>query len=88
LSVRDIDGHTSLVLEEKQLALNGLTLSGGPLMLLADLTLADSTANGALYAQLGQLGVGIELIDKEPTLKVLQPRRWFERWRSDYLLSR
>ncbi|MGS2744346.1 hypothetical protein ACU6TU_12255 [Halomonas sp. LS-001] len=88
LSVRDIDGHTSLTLEEKQLALNGLTLSGGPLMLLADLTLADSTANGALYAQLGQLGVGIELIDKEPTLKVLQPRRWFERWRTDHLLSR
>lgn len=88
LSVRDIEGRTQLTLEKQQLSLNDLTLSGGPLMLLADLTLADSTANGALYAQLGQLGVGIELVNKEPTLKVLQPRRWFERWRTDHLLSR
>ena len=84
LSVRDIQGHTQLSLARQQLALNGLTLSGGPLTLLAELTLADSTANGALYAQLGQLGLGIELVDREPTLKVLQPRRWFEQWRKTH----
>ncbi|XKF14832.1 hypothetical protein LL947_10090 [Halomonas sp. BLK-85] len=81
LSVRDIQGRTHLSLARQQLALSGLALSGGPLTLLAELTLADRTANGALYAQLGQLGLGIELIDREPTLKVLQPRRWFEQWR-------
>ncbi|WP_235936919.1 hypothetical protein [Vreelandella azerica] len=84
LSVRDIQGRTHLSLARQQLALSGLTLSGGPLTLLAELTLADSTANGALYAQLGQLGLGIELIDREPTLKVLQPQRWFEQWRQTH----
>ena len=81
LSVRDIEGSALLRLNDKRLDLNDLQLSGGPLLLLADLTLAEQTANGALYARLGRLGVGVELEDREPTLKVLQPRRWFERWR-------
>jgi hypothetical protein len=84
LSVRNIQGRTHLSLARQQLALSGMTLSGGPLTLLAELTLADSTANGALYARLGQLGLGIELIDREPVLKVLQPRRWFEQWRQTH----
>ncbi len=55
-------------------------LAAAPL-LLSDVTLAEKSANGALYAHLGALGIGVELIDSEPSLKVLQPRRWFDRWR-------
>lgn len=84
LSVRGISGSTHLSMAQQQLTLSGLTLSGGPLSLLAELTLADNTANGALYARLGQLGVGIALVDREPVLKILQPRRWFEQWRQTH----
>ncbi|SDN70417.1 hypothetical protein [Vreelandella arcis] len=81
LSVRDIAGSAQLGLNDSQLALYDLQLSGGPLLLLADLTLADQSANGALYARLGRLGLGVELQDREPMLRLFQPRRWFERWR-------
>ena len=42
---------------------------------------ADGQANGALYARLGAVGLGVELNDSEPALRVLQPKRWFDRWR-------
>ncbi|MDR5876084.1 hypothetical protein [Vreelandella gomseomensis] len=84
LSVRNIQGSALLRLNDKRLDLNDLQLSGGPLLLLADLTLAEQSANGALYARLGRLGVGVELANREPTLKILQPRRWFEHWRESH----
>jgi len=81
LNVHDINGSAQLLINGERIGLHDLTLSGGPLLLLSDVTLAEKSANGALYAHLGALGIGVELIDSEPTLKVLQPRRWFDRWR-------
>ncbi|ASK20287.1 hypothetical protein [Halomonas sp. N3-2A] len=81
LNVHDINGSAQLQINGERIRLHDLTLSGGPLLLLSDVTLAEKSANGALYAHLGALGIGVELIDSEPTLKVLQPRRWFDRWR-------
>ncbi|WKD27306.1 hypothetical protein NDQ72_14745 [Halomonas sp. KG2] len=81
LNVHDINGGAQLQINGERIRLHDLTLSGGPLLLLSDVTLAEKSANGALYAHLGALGIGVELIDSEPTLKVLQPRRWFDRWR-------
>ncbi|MCL7931034.1 hypothetical protein [Halomonas llamarensis] len=78
-------GNAQLRLNGDQLTLSDLTLSGGPLLMLADLTLADQRANGALYARLGRLGLGVALDDNEATLQVLQPRRWFDRWRQQQL---
>lgn len=81
LNVHGINGSAQLQINGERIRLHDLTLSGGPLLLLSDVTLAEKSANGALYAHLGALGIGVELIDSEPTLKVLQPRRWFDRWR-------
>lgn len=88
LNVRDMTGDAQLRLNGDQLTLSDLTLSGGPLLVLADLTLADQRANGALYARLGRLGLGVALDDNEPTLQVIQPRRWFDRWRQQQSLLR
>ncbi|MGM0522048.1 MAG: hypothetical protein ACQEQ6_08220, partial [Pseudomonadota bacterium] len=88
LNVRDMTGDAQLRLSGDQLTLSDLTLSGGPLLMLADLTLANQRANGALYARLGRLGLGVLLDDNEPTLQVLQPRRWFDRWRQQQSLLR
>lgn len=82
LNVRNIKGNAQLDMNGEQIQLHDLTLTGGPLLLLSDVTLADEHANGALYARLGALGIGVELVDSEPTLKVLQPRLWFDRWRA------
>ncbi|MFS8172475.1 hypothetical protein [Vreelandella titanicae] len=81
LNVHDIEGTAQLEISGKQISLSDLTLAGGPLLLLSDVALADRSANGALYARLGVLGLGVELEDSEPTLHVIQPRRWFDRWR-------
>ncbi|CAH1043730.1 hypothetical protein [Halomonas sp. TD01] len=81
LNVHDINGSAQLQINGERIRLHDLTLTGGQLLLLSDVTLAEKSANGALYAHLGALGIGVELIDSEPTLKVLQPRRWFDRWR-------
>lgn len=81
LNVRHIDGTAQLRINGEQISLQDVTLTGGPLLLLSDVVLADKSANGALYAQLGAVGVGVELVDSEPSLRVWQPRRWFERWR-------
>ncbi|CEP35169.1 MULTISPECIES: hypothetical protein [unclassified Halomonas] len=81
LNVHDIEGTAQLAISGEQISLSDLTLTGGPLLLLSDVTLAERSANGALYARLGVLGLGVELNDSEPTLRVIQPRRWFDRWR-------
>ncbi|MBZ5486261.1 hypothetical protein HW452_01805 [Halomonas aquamarina] len=81
LSVRDISGTADLTLNGDQASLRDLRLQGGPLTLLSDITLADKNASGALYARLGALGVAVELEQNQPNLHLLQPRRWFERWR-------
>lgn len=81
LNVHDIEGTAQLAISGEQISLSDLTLTGGPLLLLSDVTLAERSADGALYARLGVLGLGVELNDSEPTLRVIQPRRWFDRWR-------
>ena len=81
LNVHDIEGTAQLEISGEQISLSDLTLTGGPLLLLSDVALTDRSANGALYARLGVLGLGVELEDSEPTLRFIQPRRWFDRWR-------
>lgn len=81
LNVHNIRGTARLLVNGNQIGLHDLTLTGGPLLLLSDVTLADGSANGALYARLGAVGVAVELNDSDPTLRVIQPRRWFDRWR-------
>lgn len=81
LNVHDIEGTAQLTVSGEQISLRDVTLTGGPLLLLSDVTLADSSANGALYARLGLIGLGVELEESEPTLRIIQPRRWFDRWR-------
>lgn len=81
LNVHSINGHALLTVSGEQIRLHDLTLTGGPLLLLSDVTLADGQANGALYARLGAVGLGVELNDSEPALHVFQPKRWFDRWR-------
>ena len=81
LNVHDIHGSAALAMSGEQIRLHDLTLTGGLLRLLSDVTLADGQANGALYARLGTVGLGVELNDSEPALRVLQPKRWFDRWR-------
>lgn len=81
LNVHDINGTAELAMNGEQIRLRDLTLTGGPLLLLSDITLEERSADGALYTRLGALGLGVELINSEPSLRVLQPRRWFDRWR-------
>jgi len=88
LNVHNINGHALLTVSGEQIRLHDLTLTGGPLLLLSDVSLADGQANGALYARLGAVGLGVELNDSEPALRVLQPKRWFDRWREAQRFSR
>ncbi|WP_249975887.1 hypothetical protein [Vreelandella olivaria] len=81
LNVHNINGSAELQINGERIRLHNLALTGGPLLMLSDVTLAEKSANGALYARLGALGIGVELVDSEPALRVLQPRRWFDRWR-------
>jgi len=82
LDVRDIEGHARLDLNDTRIRLGDVDLRGEDLKLLADLTLADGMPNGALYARLGALALGVELNDSEPTLRIVRPRRWFDAWRT------
>ncbi|MGO2581646.1 MAG: hypothetical protein ACTH7Y_13490 [Halomonas sp.] len=84
LNVHDINGTALLQVGDQRIRLQNLTLTGGPLLLLSDVTLQDKRANGALYARIGPLGVGVELVDSEPTLRVIQPRRWFDHWQKTH----
>ena len=81
LNVRNVNGTAELALNGERIQLSNLVLTGGPLLLLSDVTLEEQSANGALYARLGALGIGVELVNSEPRLHVLQPKRWFDRWR-------
>ncbi|RUR37938.1 hypothetical protein [Vreelandella populi] len=81
LSVRNISGFAELVINGERASLKDLVLTGGPLLLLSDINLAERRADGALYARLGALGVAVELEDNQPELHIFQPRRWFDRWR-------
>ncbi|WP_243470447.1 hypothetical protein [Vreelandella lionensis] len=57
-NVPNINGHALLTVSDEQIRLHDLTLTGGPLLLLSDMTLADGKANGARYARLGAVGLG------------------------------
>lgn len=81
LNVHDIKGTAQLEVSGEHISLQDLTLTGGPLLLLSDVTIANRSANGALYARLEMIGLGVELNESEPTLRFIQPRRWFDRWR-------
>ncbi|TVP83745.1 MAG: hypothetical protein EA347_12030 [Thioalkalivibrio sp.] len=82
LDVRGIAGSAWLDLNETRIRLSAVDLRGENLIMLADLALAEGTSNGALYARLGVLGVGVELDNGEPTLRIVRPRRWFDAWRA------
>ena len=82
LDVRGIAGSARLDVNDTRILLSDVDLRGENLMLLADLALAEGTANGALYARLGVLGLGVELDDSEPTLRIVRPRSWFDTWRA------
>jgi hypothetical protein len=82
LYVRGIEGSAQLDLNDTRIRLSDVDLRGENLTLLADLALAQGTSNGALYARLGALGLGVELNDSEPTLRIVRPRRWFDAWRA------
>ncbi|WP_447553620.1 hypothetical protein [Vreelandella sp. EE22] len=81
LDVRHIEGEADLEMNGERIHLRGLNLTGGPLLVLSDITLDQQSVSGALYARLGALGLGVELIESEPDLRLLRPRRWFDRWR-------
>jgi len=82
LDVRDIEGSAQLDLNDTRIRLSDVDLRGENLTLLADLALAEGVSNGALYARLGVLALGVELNDGEPTLRIVRPRRWFDAWRA------
>lgn len=82
LDVRDIEGSAQLDLNDARIRLSDVDLRGENLTLLADLALAEGVSNGALYARLGALALGVELNDSEPTLRIVRPRRWFDAWRA------
>jgi len=82
LDVQGIEGSARLDLNDDRIRLGAVDLRGENLTLLADLELARGTSRSALYARLGALGVGIELSDNEPTLKIVRPRQWFDAWRA------
>ncbi|MFG6667031.1 hypothetical protein ACGK9R_07965 [Halomonas sp. HNIBRBA4712] len=82
LSVHGIEGRANVAISGERIHLHDLALGGGPLSLLSDITLGEQGVSGALYARLGALGLGVELIDGEPSLHLLQPRRWFDGWRA------
>lgn len=82
LDVRGIEGSAQLDLDDTRIRLSDVDLQGENLTLLAHLKLAEGTSNGALYARLGALGLGVELTDGEPALRIVRPRRWFEAWRA------
>ena len=81
LDVRDIHGEAQLDLSNDRIRLSGVDLRGETLTLLADLDLAGDASNGAMYARLGALSLGVELNDNEPTLRIVRPLRWFHAWR-------
>jgi len=88
LDVRGIEGSAQLDLNDTWIRLSDIDLRGENLTLLADLALAQGTSNGALYARLGALGLGVELNDSEPTLRIVRPRRWFDAWRAEHNRAR
>ena len=82
LDVKNIEGRADLDIKHDYIRLSDIELIGDDFTMLADLTLKESLANGALYARKGIPAVGVELIDSESSLKVVRPRFWFENWRS------
>ena len=81
LDVKNLKGTANLQIDINQIRLREIDLRGYDLMVLADLTLKDSLANGALYARKGLPAVGVELINGETTVRFLRPRLWFDEWR-------
>ena len=81
LDVKNIQGTAHLQIDDNQIRLSDIDLRGDDLMVLADLVLKESLANGALYARKGLPAVGVELMDGETRVRFIRPRLWFDEWR-------
>ncbi|WP_280549254.1 hypothetical protein [Halomonas sp. 11-S5] len=81
LTVKDIRGNARLQLKDDTLQLSNARLTGGPLEMLADLVIRDGVPEGSLYARLGILAAGVSLEKGQPEVRLLRPRRWYERRR-------
>jgi hypothetical protein len=79
LTVQGIRGEARIRMDNDSIRLQQARLEGGDLRLLADLTLRDETLDGSLYARLGALGVGVDLVEGETRLRFLRPGRWYDR---------
>lgn len=81
LTVNDIRGNALLHLDDDTLQLREARLTGDSLEMLADLVFHDEAPDGSLYARLGILAAGISLDKGHPEVRLLRPRRWYERHR-------
>ncbi|CAM3342407.1 hypothetical protein [Halomonas lysinitropha] len=79
LTVNDIRGSARLHLDDDTLQLREARLTGDSLEMLADLVFRDDVPNGSLYARLGMLAAGVSLEKGRPEVRLLRPRRWYER---------
>ncbi|MDW7746633.1 hypothetical protein [Halomonas sp.] len=81
LTVNDIRGNALLHLDDDTLQLREARLTGESLEMLADLVFRDEAPDGSLYARLGILAAGVSLDKGHPEVRLLRPRRWYERHR-------
>ncbi|MGM0982692.1 MAG: hypothetical protein ACQEXG_04605 [Pseudomonadota bacterium] len=79
LTVNDIRGNARLHLDDDTLQLREARLTGDSLEMLADLVFRDDVPDGSLYARLGILAAGVSLEKGRPEVRLLRPRRWYER---------
>jgi hypothetical protein len=82
MTIPDIHGRADLLGRGDQVLIQNLDVTGKSLHALADLALGKKSREGILYLRFHGISLGIDLKPEGKDLKLLGPRRWFEKERA------
>ena len=87
LTIRDVTGESQVLLNDNSIVLKNTRLSGEKLLVLATLRLSEEKIRGGMFAKYGIMGIGVELKDDERTLKLVNPKKWYEKFSEAFKLG-
>ncbi len=83
LTVKDVVAKARVSTRPRSLGLQSIDIRGGRLEILGDAEISRGDRDGLLFLRLGPLSSAVELDGTERDWKLVRPRAWFEKRRSE-----
>jgi hypothetical protein len=82
MTIQDIEGKTSLKVDDHGSEIAGLEIAGEDFLALAEMALREEGKNGILYVRLHGFSVGVAFDRGEKDVDLIRARAWYEKQRA------